>query len=79
MEELRMVFETVKDIIVEQLGIDESEVTKETDLENGLDGGSLDIFQIISDIEDEYDITIDTDLNLQTVGELVDYVEQLIG
>lgn len=74
-----MVFETVKDIIVEQLGIDESEVTKETDLENGLDVDSLDIFQIISDIEDEYDITIDTDLNLQTVGELVDYVEQLIG
>jgi hypothetical protein len=79
MEELSMVFETVKDIIVEQLGIDESEVTKETDLENGLDADSLDIFQIISDIEDEYDITIDTDLNLQTVGELVDYVEQLIG
>jgi hypothetical protein len=79
MEELCMVFETVKDIIVEQLGIDESEVTKETDLENGLDADSLDIFQIISDIEDEYDITIDTDLNLQTVGELVDYVEQLIG
>lgn len=74
-----MVFETVKDIIVEQLGIDESEVTKETDLENGLDVDSLDIFQSISDIEDEYDITIDTDLNLQTVGELVDYVEQLIG
>lgn len=74
-----MVFETVKDIIVEQLGIDESEVTKATDLENGLDADSLDIFQIISDIEDEYDITIDTDLNLQTVGELVDYVEQLIG
>lgn len=74
-----MVFETVKDIIVEQLGIDESEVTKETDLENELDADSLDIFQIISDIEDEYDITIDTDLNLQTVGELVDYVEQLIG
>ena len=74
-----MVFETVKDIIVEQLGIDESEVTKETDLENGLDADSLDIFLIISDIEDEYDITIDTDLNLQTVGELVDYVEQLIG
>ena len=74
-----MVFETVKDIIVEQLGIDESEVTKETDLENGLDADSLDIFQIISDIEDEYEITIDTDLNLQTVGELVDYVEQLIG
>ncbi|WP_347297915.1 acyl carrier protein [Dolosigranulum savutiense] len=74
-----MVFETVKDIIVEQLGIDESEVTKETDLENELDADSLDIFQIISDIEDEYDITIDTDLNLQTVGELVDYVQQLIG
>lgn len=79
MEELNMVFETVKDIIVEQLGIDESEVTKETDLENELDADSLDIFQIISDIEDEYDITIDTDLNLQTVGELVDYVQQLIG
>lgn len=70
-----MVFETVKGIIVEQLGIDESDVARETDLENGLDADSLDIFQIISDIEDEYDITIDTDLELKTVGDLVTYVE----
>lgn len=72
-----MVFETVKGIIVEQLGIDESEVTRETDLENGLDADSLDIFQIISEIEDEYDVTIDTDLELKTVGDLVAYVENL--
>lgn len=77
MEELNMVFETVKGIIVEQLGIDESEVTRETDLENGLDADSLDIFQIISEIEDEYDVTIDTDLELKTVGDLVAYVENL--
>ncbi len=37
----------------------------------------LDVFQIISEIEDELDITIDTDQNLKTVEDLVKYVESL--
>lgn len=72
-----MVFEKVKEIIVNELGIEEDEVTLETDFEDDLKADSLDVFQIISEIEDELDITIDTDENLQTVGELVDYIEKM--
>lgn len=71
-----MIFEKIKDIIVDQLDVEESEVTKETDFENGLSADSLDVFQIISEIEDEFDLTIDTDQDLKTVGDLVDYIEK---
>ena len=72
-----MVFEKVKEIIVDELGIEEDEVTPETNFEEDLKADSLDVFQIISEIEDELDITIDTDQNLQTVKDLVDYIEGL--
>lgn len=72
-----MVFEKVKEVIVDQLGIEESEVSLTTDFENDLKADSLDVFQIISEIEDELDITIDTDQNLKTVEDLVKYIESL--
>lgn len=72
-----MVFEKIKEVIVDQLGIDASEVALTTDFENDLKADSLDVFQIISEIEDELDITIDTDQNLKTVGDLVTYIESL--
>ncbi|MBA5728830.1 acyl carrier protein [Aerococcaceae bacterium INB8] len=70
-------FEKIKEIIVDQLGVEESEVTLETSFENDLEADSLDIFQVINEIEDEFDITIDTDQDLKTVGDLVSYVEGL--
>ncbi len=72
-----MVFEKIKDIIVDQLGVEASEVALTTDFENDLKADSLDVFQIISEIEDELDITIDTDQNLKTVEDLVKYIESL--
>lgn len=72
-----MVFEKIKEVIVDQLGIEASEVELTTDFENDLKADSLDVFQIISEIEDELDITIDTDQNLKTVGDLVTYIESL--
>ena len=70
-----MVFEKIKAIIVDQLGVDESLVTPATKFEEDLDADSLDVFQVISEIEDELDITIDTDQELATVQDLVDYIE----
>ncbi|HJF16641.1 MULTISPECIES: acyl carrier protein [Globicatella] len=72
-----MVFEKIKAIIVEQLDIEEKDVTLETNFLEDLQADSLDVFQIISEIEDELDITIDTDQNLKTVGDLVNYIEAL--
>ena len=72
-----MTFEKVQAIIANQLGIDEAEVQLTTDFENDLKADSLDVFQIISEIEDELDITIDTDQNLKTVQDLVNYFDSL--
>ena len=60
------VFEKVQEIIVEELGKDADE----------LDADSLDVFQVISEIEDEFDIQIETEEGLNTVGDLVAYVEE---
>ena len=72
-----MTFEKVQAIIANQLGIDEAEVQLTTDFENDLKAYSIDVFQIISEIEDELDITIDTDQNLKTVQDLVNYIDSL--
>lgn len=69
------VFEKVQEIIVEELGKDAEEVTLTTTFED-LDADSLDLFQVISEIEDAFDIQIDTEEGLTTVGDLVAYVEE---
>ncbi|HEL1669322.1 TPA: acyl carrier protein [Streptococcus suis 2651] len=70
-----VVFEKVQEIIVEELGKDAEEVTLTTTFED-LDADSLDLFQVISEIEDAFDIQIDTEEGLTTVGDLVAYVEE---
>ena len=69
------VFEKVQEIIVEELGKDAEEVKLETTFDE-LDADSLDVFQVISEIEDEFDIQIETEEGLNTVGDLAAYVEE---
>ena len=68
------VFEKVQDIIVDELGKEKEEVTLETSFEE-LDADSLHLFQIINDIEDEFDVEVDTEADMKTVADLVKYVE----
>lgn len=72
-----MIFEKVKDIIIEQLQVDESEVTMDTNLMKDLSADSLDAVEIIMAIEDEFDIEVpDEDAEkFQTVSDIVNYVE----
>lgn len=69
------VFEKVQEIIVEELGKEVEEVKMETTFDD-LDADSLDVFQVISEIEDAFDIQIETEEGLNTVGDLVAYVEE---
>ncbi|HFI0127063.1 TPA: acyl carrier protein [Streptococcus suis] len=69
------VFEKIQEIIVEELGKDTEEVTLTTTFED-LDADSLDLFQVISEIEDAFDIQIDNEEGLTTVSDLVAYVEE---
>ena len=72
-----MVFETVRDIIVEQLRCGEDEVKMETNLMKDLEADSLDAVEIIMAIEEEYDIEVPDEEAEQfvTVADLVGFVE----
>ena len=70
-----MTFEKIQAIIVDQLGKEEEEVQLTTRLKDELDADSLDLFQSINDIEDEFDVKIDTEEGLETVQDLVNYVD----
>ncbi|GAB2483483.1 acyl carrier protein [Alkalibacterium psychrotolerans] len=73
-------FEKIQEIIVDQLDKEESEVQRSTNFREELEADSLDLFQIINDIEDEFDIKIESEEGLSTVDDLVKYVEtQLEG
>jgi len=74
-----MTFERIQAIIVDQLGKEEEEVQLTTRLKDELDADSLDLFQIINDIEDEFDVKIDTEEGLETVQDLVNYVDKQLA
>jgi acyl carrier protein len=72
-----MVFDKIKEIIVEQLGVEEDSITSTTHLMKDLEADSLDAVEIIMAIEDEFDIEVpDEDAEkFQIVGDIVKYVE----
>lgn len=71
-----MIFEKVKEIIAEQLGKNPDEITMNTNFKDDLDADSLDLFQIINDIEDEFDIKIEDAEDISTVSDAVKFVEE---
>jgi acyl carrier protein len=72
-----MAFEKIKRIIVEQLGVSESDITMDTSFgELGVD--SLDLFQIIIEIEEEFSVQIEDAESIKTVGEAVMFVEDRV-
>lgn len=70
-----MTFEKIQAIIVEELGKDAAEVQLTTNIQEELDADSLDLFQIINEIEDEFDVKIESEDNIKTVQDLVTYVD----
>ena len=73
-----MEFEKVKEIIAEQMSISEEEITMETSFTDDLGADSLDIFQIISELEENFDIEFENDdaENIKTVGDAVEYIKK---
>lgn len=73
-----MVFEKIKEIICDQLGVDVEKVNLDTSFDDlGID--SLDLFQIIIEIEEEFDIRIEDTEGIKTVSDVVDFVEDRIA
>ena len=69
--------ERVKKIIVDKLGVDESEVTPEASFTNDLGADSLDTVELIMEFEKEFDVQIPDDQaeNIATVGQAIAYIE----
>lgn len=68
----------VVSIIVDKLGVEESEVTNEASFTNDLGADSLDTVELIMEFEKEFNIAIPDDQaeNIQTVGDAVSYIEE---
>ena len=68
----------VKAIIVDKLGVDESEVVNEASFTNDLGADSLDTVELIMEFEKEFDIQIPDDQaeNIATVGQAIQYIDQ---
>lgn len=72
-----MVFEKVKQIIAEQLNISEENINEDTIFTDDLGADSLDIFQIITALEEEFEIEISNEEieNMSTVKDAVNYIK----
>ena len=76
-----MVFEKIKAILSEQFDIEESDISMETNLFDDLEADSLDLVDLISSIEDEFDIEADDEIvsSISTVGDVVRYISDTKG
>lgn len=76
-----MEFEKLKDIIVDVMGCNPDEITMDTTFVDDLGADSLDIFQIIMGIEEEFDIEIANDAaeSIVTVGDAVEQIKNALN
>ncbi len=75
------VFERVSKVIVDRLGVDESEVKVEASFREDLGADSLDVVELVMELEDEFDMEIsDEDAEkIATVGDAISYIESKIS
>jgi acyl carrier protein len=72
-----MIFEKIKGVIASQLGIEEDEIKLETSFEDlGVD--SLDLFQIIIELEEQFSVQIEDAESIKTVEDAVKYIEDRV-
>lgn len=75
------VFDRVKAIIVDRLDVDESKVTLESSFKDDLEADSLDVVELVMELEDEFDMEIADEEaeKINTVGDAVDYINSTQG
>ena len=72
-----MIFDKVKEILVDQLDVEEEKVTMEASIVDDLGADSLDLVDLLMSLEEEFDVEIPDDQveNIKTVGDIVKYIE----
>ncbi len=75
------IFEQVKQIVCDKLGVDESRVTESASFVNDLGADSLDVVEFVMQVEKDFNIAIPDDeaTKLTTVGDAVKYIESHMG
>jgi acyl carrier protein len=70
----------VIEIVSEQMGVDKSEITRDTSFINDLNADSLDTVELVMEFEDEFDMSIPDEEaeKIQTVGAAIDYIVEVI-
>ena len=70
--------EKVIEIVSEQMGVDKSEITRETSFVNDLNADSLDTVELVMEFEDEFEMSIPDEEaeKIQTVGQAIDYITE---
>lgn len=70
-------FEKIKELIVEELGVEESAVVETATFSEDLGADSLDLFELVMAFEDEFGVKIPVDdlENIKTVGDVITYIE----
>ena len=71
-------FEKLKEIIVEELSVEDDEITLDTSFKEDLAADSLDLFELIMALEEEYDIEIPVEelTDLETVGDVINFLHE---
>ncbi len=69
--------EKVIDIVAEQMGVDKSELTRETSFVNDLNADSLDTVELVMEFEDEFELSIPDEEaeKIQTIGQAIDFIK----
>ena len=76
MEEIKMIFDTIVELLVDRLECDPSEITMDSTFRDlGID--SLDTVDLLMELEDKLEISIELDEKIDTVGDLVHFVEKI--
>lgn len=74
-------FERIRDLIAEKVGVDTEEISMETSFADDLEADSITLFELVMAIEDEFDIEVDDEIieKIVTVGDIVNYLEESIN
>ena len=73
------IFNTVQDIAAEELDVEKDKITLDAKIKDDLNADSLDVFEIMNELEDKFEIELDVDEGVTTIQDVVDFVEKQLA
>ncbi|MBU7454921.1 acyl carrier protein [Leuconostoc fallax] len=73
------IFDKVKEILVDQFDLEDDEVSLTTDMTNDIDADSLDLFEVLNRVEDDFDIKLAVAEDIKTVQDLVNKIKEQLA